>query len=554
LERAAIGMALISPEGRWLKANSALCHIVGYKEEELLAKTFQDLTYPEDLDADIEHLEQMLRGEIHSYQVEKRFLHKEGHVAWVLQSISLVGDGAGGTFQFILMIHDITERKRLERRQTHLAYHDPLTGLSKRSLFREQLEGALVEAERRRDYLAILYLDLDDFKAVNDSLGHEAGDRLLVAIARRLESSFRFGEETIARLGGDVFCVLLEGVASTDAAVSIAESVKEALKEAFSINDHLISSVTVSIGIAVKAPGESKSARRLLQEADAAMYLAKKKGKDRYEVFKPGIAPRALENRRQLEDDLRRAVEGVGFILHYQPKVSLRTGKTVGWEALVRWQHPEGRLVVPAEFIPLAEDTGMIIPLGRWVLREACRQAKEWQDRYPGLMATMNVNVSAHQFHHPALIEDVADVLEDTGLEPSSLCMEITESVAMEDAPFTAFVFRKLKELGVKLAIDDFGVGYSSLSYLRRFPVDAIKIDHSIVEGVERDPGNAAIVSAAITLAHAIDLEAIAEGVETEGEAAKLRTLGCDSGQGYYWWRPRPAHTAAALLEANLDS
>ena len=326
LEHAAIGMALVSPEGRWLKANGALCHLVGYKEEELLAKRFQDFTYPEDLDADIEHLEQMLRGETPSYQVEKRFLHKEGHVVWVLQSVSLVRDGAGGASRFILMIHDITERKRLERRRTHLAYHDPLTGLSNRSLFREQLEGALIEAERRRDYLAILYLDLDGFKAVNDCLGHEAGDLLLAAIARRLESSIKFGEETIARLGGDKFCVLLEDVASADAAVSIAESVKEALKEAFTINDHLISSVTVSIGIAVKAPGESKKARQLLQEADAAMHVAKKKGKDRYEVFKPDMRAHALEYRRRLEDDLRHAVEGAGFILHYQPKVSLRTG------------------------------------------------------------------------------------------------------------------------------------------------------------------------------------------------------------------------------------
>ncbi len=554
LEHAAIGMALVSPEGRWLKINSALHELLGYKEEVLLAKTLQDLTYPEDLESDIEHLEQMLRGEIHSFQVEKRFLHKEGHVVWVVQSVTLVRDGEGGPLQFILLIHDITERKRLERRLTHLAYHDPLTGLSNRSLFREQLEGALVKAERRGGYLAVLYLDLDGFKAVNDSLGHEAGDRLLVAAARRLESSLRYGEETIARLGGDEFCVLLEGVAGTDAAVRVAERVKEVLRKPFTIDDHLVSSLTVSIGIAVEAPGEIKTVRQLLGEADAAMYRAKKKGKDRYEVFEPGMIPRALEHKRRLEDDLRRAVEGAGFRLHYQPKVSLRTGRIAGWEALVRWEHSTGRVVAPAEFIPLAEDTSLIIPLGRWVLREACRQAREWQDRYPGSTPTMNVNFSAHQFHHPALTEEVADVLEETRLDPSSLCMEITESTAMEHAPSTVIVFRELKELGVQLAIDDFGAGYSSLSYLKRFPVDAIKVDHSIVEGVERDPGNAAIVSAAITLAHALGLEVVAEGVETEGEAAELRKLGCDFGQGYYWWRPRPAHAAAALLEAGLDS
>jgi diguanylate cyclase (GGDEF)-like protein/PAS domain S-box-containing protein len=554
LEHAAIGMALISPEGRWLQANGALHELVGYREEELLVKTLQDLTYPEDLNTDIEHLEQMLSGEIHSYQVEKRFLHKEGHVVWVLQSVSMVREGEGHPLQFVVLIQDITERKRRERRLTHLAYHDPLTGLSNSSLFLEQLEGALAKAELWGDYVAVLYLDLDGFKQVNDSLGYEVGDRLLVAVARRLESSVRSGEETIARLSGDEFCILVEGVAGTETVASVARRVNEALRRPFTINDHLISSVNVSIGITVKAPGESKTARQLLREADAAMYRAKKRGKDRYEVFESSMVPRILEGRRRLEEDLRQAVEGAGFSLHYQPKVSLKTGEIVGWEALVRWEHPEGRLVTPSEFVPLAEETGMIIPLGWWVLREACRQEKEWTDRYPGSAPMMNVNFSAHQFRHPALIEEVADVLEETGLEPSSLCMEITESTAMEDAPFTVFAFQELKELGVMLAIDDFGVGYSSLSYLKRFPVDTLKIDRSIIEGVDQDPGNTAIVSAAITLAHALNLEAVAEGVESEAEVMKLSTLGCDVGQGHYWWTPRPAHAAAALLEASLDA
>jgi diguanylate cyclase (GGDEF)-like protein len=406
----------------------------------------------------MERLDQMLRGESQSYRVEKRSLHKEGHVVWVLQDVSVVREGAGHPLQFVVLIQDITERKRRERRLTHLAYHDPLTGLSNSSLFLEQLEGALAKAERWGDYVAVLYLDLDGFKQVNDTLGHEIGDRLLVAVARRLESSVRSGEETIARLSGDEFCILVEGVAGTEAVVGVARRIKEALRRPFTFNDHLISSVNVSIGITVKTPEVSKTARQLLREADAAMYRAKKRGKDRYEVFEPGMVPRVLEDRRRLEDDLRRAIEGTGFYLHYQPKVSLRPDEIVGWEALVRWEHPEGRLVTPAEFVPLAEETGMIIPLGWWVLREACRQAKEWTDRYPGATPKMNVNFSAHQFRHPALVEEVADVLEETGLEPSSLCMEITESTAMEDAPFTVLAFRELKELGVKLAIDDFGM------------------------------------------------------------------------------------------------
>jgi EAL domain-containing protein (putative c-di-GMP-specific phosphodiesterase class I) len=242
-------------------------------------------------------------------------------------------------------------------------------------------------------------------------------------------------------------------------------------------------------------------------------------------------------------------------MIHYQPKVSIKTGKIVGWEALVRWEHPEGHLLLPAEFVPLAEETGMIIPLGRWVLREACRQAKEWQTRFSrDSTLAIGVNVSARQFQHPTLIEEVSDALEETRLDPSSLVLEITESMAMEDASFSVSVLRELKDLGLKIAIDDFGTGYSSLSYLKRFPVDVIKIDRSIVEGLERDSADAAIVSAVITMAHALGLEAVAEGVETSEEFAKLRTLGCDIGQGYYWWKPRPGEAAATLMAAESSS
>lgn len=287
LEHAAIGMALVSPEGRWLKVNNVLCQIVGYNEEELVMKTFQDITHPEDLGVDLECFERMLRGEMRSYQVEKRILDQEGRVVWVLQSVSLVRDG--GAPRFIWLIQDITERKRLERRLAYLAYHDPLTGLANRSLFQEQLERALSRTERRGHYLGVLYLDLDDFKSVNDSLGHEVGDRLLVAVARRLESSLRFGEDAVARLGGDEFCVLLEDVAGTDEAVRVAGRARETLREPFTIANHPISSVSVSIGIAMKVSGESKTPGQLLREADAAMYRAKKKGKDRCEVFQPGM-------------------------------------------------------------------------------------------------------------------------------------------------------------------------------------------------------------------------------------------------------------------------
>jgi EAL domain-containing protein (putative c-di-GMP-specific phosphodiesterase class I) len=284
------------------------------------------------------------------------------------------------------------------------------------------------------------------------------------------------------------------------------------------------------------------------------MYRAKKNGKDRYEVFQPSMFPRVLEGAVRLEQDFLRTFGEAGFSLCYQPKVSLHTDEIIGWEALARWKHLNGSEVGPTEFIPLAEHTGMIVPLGWWILKQACQQAKEWQERYPHVAtSTMNVNVSARQFRNRALTEEVARILEETGLRPSNLCIEITESVAMEDATSTVAVLSGLKELGVKLAIDDFGVGYSSLSYLKRFPVDALKIDRSLVQGLERDAGNAAIVSAVVTLAHALDLETVAEGVETEVEAVQLRTLGCDAGQGYYWWRPGPAEAVTRLLEAGLD-
>lgn len=529
--------------------------MLGYAPEEWLAdpQMFVKTLHPEDREHVLSENERTNRsGE--PFNMEYRLVARDGRTVWVHDEAVLLRDEEGRSLYWQGILADVTERKGLERKLNHLAYHDPLTGLSNRILFREHLESALSRAERRRGHLAILYLDLDGFKGVNDSLGHEAGDLLLAAVGKRLESSSRSGDDTVARLGGDEFCVLLEGVAGTDEAMRLARRTKEVLRQPYAVDDHRISSISVSVGISMTGPAENKAAEQLLREADAALYMAKKKGKARCEMFKPGMALRVPGNRVRMEDDLRRAIEEAGFSLHYQPKVSLSTGTIISWEALARWERPdEERAVPPAEFVPLAEETGMIIPFGRWVLREACRQAKEWQERYPEApVPTMNVNFSARQFHHPALVEEVTDILRETNLEASSLCIEITESTAMEDAPSTVSVLRELKDLGVKLAIDDFGVGYSSLSYLKRFPVDILKIDRSIIEGLERDAGNAAIASAAITLAHALGLEAVAEGVETRAEATELHALGCDFGQGYYWWEPRPAHAAAALLRSNV--
>jgi diguanylate cyclase (GGDEF)-like protein len=476
-------------------------------------------------------------------------IRKDGRVVWIRDEAVLVHDGEGRPrfWQGIMM--DITERKVLEDRLSHQAMHDPLTGLPNRVLLSDRLMRALSRAGRRGNEAAVLFLDLDNFKYVNDSLGHGAGDRLLVGVARRLARVIR-PEDTLARLGGDEFVVLLEDVGARAEAFRIAARIQDALRTPITLDDREYF-LTTSIGIAFGG-NVGDHPEDLLRDADAAMYRAKEAGKDQHAVFRPEMQERSLR-RLGLEGDLRRVLKAPEKELRvfYQPKALIETGGIVGTEALVRWEHPERGLVLPAEFIPLAEETGMIVPLGRWVLVEACRQTKEWQLEHPADPPLfVNVNLSACQFRDPGLARDVRDALVQTDLAPESLILEITESTLMEDASSTLDTLRWLKDLGVRLAIDDFGTGYSSLSYLKRFPVDAIKIDRSIISGLERDSGNAAIVSATITLAHALGLEAVAEGVEAEGELAELHRLGCDLGQGYYFWRPASAEKTSALLAA----
>ena len=487
------------------------------------------------------------------FVMEYRIIHRDGHVVWVRDEAVLVADAEGRPRFWQGVMSNITERKELEERLSHQALHDSLTGLPNRSLFVDRLGQALNRAGRRGARVAVLFLDLDNFKYVNDSLGHEAGDELLVEVANRLRSLLR-PEDTLARLGGDEFVVLLEDLGGEDEAVGVAERIERGLRVPFALDGHEFF-VTASTGIAFGGDAGDRP-DDLLRDSDTAMYRAKESGKDHHAVFSPEMKEHS-SRRLGLEGDLRRALrrpEGE-FRVHYQPKALVKTAEIVGVEALVRWEHPELGLVLPSDFIPLAEETGLIVPLGRWVLREACRQAKEWQEGRPaGSSLFMSVNLSARQFRDPDLAGQVEDVLEETGLDPGSLVLEITESTLMEDAPSTVAILERLKAFGVRVAIDDFGTGYSSLSYLKRFPVDVIKIDRSIVSGLERDPGNAAIVSATITLAHALDLEVVAEGVETEGEVAELHNLGCDLGQGYYWWKPRPAKETAALLETNFYS
>ena len=474
---------------------------------------------------------------------------RDGDPRWLQTFVYPVKDDEGNVREVTLIIEDVTERKALEDRLAHQAYHDPLTGLPNRALLLDRLKHLLKRIERWGDAgkVAVLFTDLDNFKYVNDSLGHEAGDELLVGVAGRISSCLR-PEDTVARLGGDEFVVLLDGVADVEEASAVAERIARELEAPFDLNGQEVF-VTTSTGIVVGGPD---TAEDLLRDADVAMYRGKEAGKDRYEVYEPEMRARTSE-RLGLEGDLRRAVERgcEEFVVRYQPQVDAVTGRTVGLEALVRWNHPERGLVPPNDFIPLAEETRLIVPIGQRVLWEACRRAREWDSLRPeGPTVEVSVNLSARQFRDPGLLEDVARVLGETGLHPGALTLEITEGVLTEDTPVVLATVQYLKLLGVKLAIDDFGTGYSSLAYLKRFPVDYLKIDGSFVAGLGEDAKDETIVSGTVGLAHGLGLKVVAEGVETEGQLERLREMECDVAQGYLFSRPLPGEAASALLLA----
>jgi diguanylate cyclase (GGDEF)-like protein len=414
----------------------------------------------------------------------------------------------------------------------------------------DRLRHALVRMKRRKKPAAVLFLDLDNFKLVNDSLGHEAGDRLLVSVAQRLRGCLRT-EDTAARFGGDEFTILLEDVRHAGDAVRVARQITQALNAPFSLEGREVF-INASIGIALSTSG-SERPTDLLRNADAALYRAKASGKAACEVFDAATNTLTLE-RLDLEADLRRAIERGELAVHYQPQLELPTGRIVGWEALVRWKHPERGLLSPPAFLSVAEETGLITQIGNLVLEEACRQAKEWQEeRHPtaDTCLKISVNISARQLQHPdELVGEVVRVLEDTALAPDTLVLEITESMIMEDAEYNVDVLGRLKDLGVRVAVDDFGTGYSNLAYLKRFPMDMVKIDKSFVDGLGEKPEDTAIVEAVISLAHALGLRTVAEGIETTEQLKRLRDLGCELGQGYYFSGALPVHEASGLLLA----
>ena len=548
----AAGMALVSLDGRWEKVNQALCQMLGYGEAELLATNFQSLTVAEDLGNDLTQLYQLTEGRTASSQVEKRFLHNAGLEVWALQSVSLVRDTAGTPLHYIFQIQDITERKQADEKIYHAAFHDGLTGLPNRILLTERLSIAVERAKRHSEYqFAVLFIDLDRFKFVNDSLGHQYGDMLLIQVAERLQQCVR-KVDTVARLGGDEFAILLDGIEGFENATPSAERIQQQLTTPFDLNGKE-AHISGSIGIAVSTTGY-QCPEDILRDSDLAMYRAKANGKACHELFDQSLHDRAVQQ-MELETALRHAIEKQELRIYYQPIVTLETGRVSGFEALVRWQHPTRGLIPPMEFIPLAEETGLIVELDLYVLDAACRQTVAWHQQFPAeTPLTISANLSAHHFKHPGLIEQVAAILTNTEIDPRCVRLEVTESLVITDPAQAADILHKLKALGVKLSLDDFGTGYSSLSYLHRFPFDILKIDRSFVGRLEQDASSVQIVETIILLAEKLRLDVVAEGIETVHQQDHLRTLGCRFGQGYLFSKPVPAVAAESLLLTGSDA
>ena len=446
----------------------------------------------------------------------------------------------------ILALRDVTDRKRAEEALAHQAQHDALTGLPNRALLRDHLDRSYQSAVGEGRLVALLFLDLDNFKMVNDSLGHAVGDDLLVSVAERLQGCLRSGD-LAARLGGDEFAVFLTGCASIRAVQDVATQITEALGQPFTVGGAEVV-LGASTGIAMSGPG-MHAPEELLQNADAAMYAAKALGKGRFAFFEDEMR-RTAQARLVLETDLRRALAHQEFEVYYQPIVDLRSGRVSGSEALVRWNHPERGLVPPLEFIPLCEEIGLIVPLGEWVLREACTALQSWREHWVGRTApTVSVNLSPRQLQQPDLVERVATILRETGVEPASLVLELTESALLENSTTTLAALDGLHRCGLRLAIDDFGTGYSALSYLQRFPISVLKIDRAFVQGLGRSGQQSALVRAILALAQALGLSVVAEGIETSDQREQLQALGCDFGQGYLFGRPEPRQAFDTLLD-----
>jgi len=552
MQTSVAAITVVDTQGNIIFANARSQQVLGLTQSELVERPYNSPTwkitdfqggpFPEE---ELPFQQVMVTGQP-IFDVQHAIEWADGTRKYLSINGAPLKDADGIITHIVFSISDITSRKTVEEQLFHDALHDNLTGLPNRTFFMERVDHAIKLAKRNQDYLfAVLFLDLDRFKIVNDSLGHDVGDQLLIATARQIEKCLRT-TDTVAHLSGDKFTILLEDIKDIKDATRVAERIQVTLKSPLNLNNHEVFT-SASIGIALSSTGYERT-EDILRDADIAMYRAKELGKARHEIFDKIMHARTLEL-LTLENDLRRALERQEFEVYYQPITLLVTGTLTGFEALVRWRHPERGLVSPIEFIPVAEDTGLIIPLGEWVLYEACRQLRMWQTQFPTPEPLkMSVNLSGKQIKEPDLIEQIDHILAETGLDGSFLKLEITESILMENAETVTKMLLQLRARHIQLSVDDFGTGYSSLSYLHRFPVNTLKIDRSFVNQMNLKSHNTEIIRTIITLAHSLRLDVIAEGVETPEQLTELKRLNCEQGQGYLFSKPLTKGAAGLLL------
>lgn len=539
-----VGIGLTGADKRWWEVNERLCEMLGYRRTQLLSLSWPELTHPDDLTAELAQFDRLLNQRIKTYSFDKRFLRQDGSLLYASVSTGCVRRANGVVDYFVTVVQDISERQHAEEQLQRLSQHDALTGLPNRALLRDRLQQALVRATLNHTQVGVLLVDLDHFKRINDTLGHSAGDQVVREAAARLQNCVR-ENDTVSRQGGDEFVILLPDLTSSDEADRVAQRFLEAMSEPFRTEDHDLH-ITCSIGISL-CPRDGQIAEILLKNADNAMYRAKDLGRNNYQHYQSGATLLGRE-RLILESSLRHAVKRAEMEMYYQPKWDFRSQSIIGAEALIRWNHPQRGLLPPARFIPIAEDSDLILALGEWALRAAVRETGQLhQEGWPGLRIA--VNLSARQFRHDSLTALVRDILEQTGFTPDCLELELTETILMHHTEDNLEALEAFKNMGVRLAIDDFGTGYSSLGYLQRFPVDVLKIDRSFVTDLPDNPNSIALVNAIVTLAHGLGLEVVAEGIETAEHAEFLRAHDCDEGQGYYFGKPMPLPQFRALLE-----
>ncbi|MFG1778401.1 putative bifunctional diguanylate cyclase/phosphodiesterase [Micromonospora sp. NPDC049048] len=548
---AATGIGIAGVDGQIIDVNQAFAGMLGYSIQELRQTNVAALFHADDAAGMWELYQELIEGKQDRARVEKRYYRKDGSVVWTDLSVSLIRHDDGRPRFTVAMIEDITERYELQQRLRFQALHDPLTGLPNRTLFFETL-GRVLDGADAAHRVGVCFLDLDGFKAINDSLGHDLGDRLLVVIAERLADCVAGRGHLVARMGGDEFVILVDDGAGIDDAVEVAQMALAAVSVPVRIGEHQVA-VSASVGV-VECPASATSASELMKAADTTLYWAKAEGRGRWAVYDPERGARDIA-RSALAAGLPAALDRGEFVVHYQPIVSLLEGSTLAVEALVRWQHPELGLIGPDRFIGLAEETGLIVRLGEWVLRQACRDAEAWRREFPRAGLVVSVNLAARQADDPGIVDTVADALASTGLPADLLQLELTESAVMGTAGEPLRSLHRLAALGVRMAIDDFGTGYSNLAYLRRLPIHCLKLAGPFVEGIRgADAGAVAdhrderIVDALVRLAHALELWVTAEAVETGVQAERLRALRCDSGQGLFFGPPAPAAEITARL------